>query len=289
MRAGSTFAIGALLLASWGFANGQQNNVGVTPHLPSGNATEPVMPKPPVDSKALDAEPEFEVATVKPSNPDDCCARTWGRNGRHFQTNNTNLRWLLLWAYGLNAKQVVGGPAWMDEQRFDVSGELDSTQIPTERQWRIALQKLLIDRFQIQLHHEKQEMAAYVVTVAKGGPKLTPSTGDHREKSTGFSGGVGQTMHGGGADVTVADFFAEIARLATDKPIVDQTGLTGIYDMQIAFTREDPNSLGVTQLPDTAAPNLFDAVQQQLGLKLVGEKAPVDVIVVDHAEPPGAN
>jgi uncharacterized protein (TIGR03435 family) len=74
-----------------------------------------------------------------------------------------------------------------------------------------------------------------------------------------------------------------------NRPIVDQTGLTGVYNIQIAFTREEPDALGMTELPDTAAPNLLEALPQQLGLKLEGAKLPVDVIVIDHAELPEAN
>jgi uncharacterized protein (TIGR03435 family) len=74
-----------------------------------------------------------------------------------------------------------------------------------------------------------------------------------------------------------------------DRPIVDRTGLTGVYNIQFAFTREDPNSLGMTQLPDNAAPNLITALDEQLGLKLEGVKAPVDVLAIDHVEPPSAN
>jgi uncharacterized protein (TIGR03435 family) len=106
--------------------------------------------------------PAFEVATIKPSDPAACCARTWNRNGRHFGTNNTNLRWLIRWAYGLNDKQIVGGPAWMDEDRFDVSGEIEGTGTPTDREWRVAVQNLLTERFQLQFHHEIREMPAYV-------------------------------------------------------------------------------------------------------------------------------
>lgn len=78
-------------------------------------------------------------------------------------------------------------------------------------------------------------------------------------------------------------------RILMDRPIVDETGLTGVYNIEIEFTREEPDQLGTTDLPDTAAPNLLEALQQQLGLKLERTKAPVDVIVIDHAEQPGEN
>jgi len=232
----------------------------------------------------------FEVATIKPSDPDACCARTFGRNGRHFQTTNTNLKYLIQWAWNLQAKQVAGGPPWMDETRYDLVGEMDGTGTPNDHQWKTAVQNLLIDRFLIKLHHEAREMPAFVLTVAKGGSKLTPGDGDTKaHMSMGFSGGVGETMRGRGENASIGDFIGELQRIVMDRPIVDRTGLTGAYNIQCEFTREDPNSLGMTQLPDNAAPNLITALDEQLGLKLKGVKAPVDVLVIDRAEKPSAN
>jgi uncharacterized protein (TIGR03435 family) len=185
---------------------------------------------------------------------------------------------------------VVGGPAWIDQDRFDIVGEIDGTQTPNDHQWKVAVQKLLMDRFQIQFHHESREMSAYALTIAKGGPKLAKGDGgpDHLQRM-GFSGGIGQTMQGTGVDATLGDFIGELQRIVLDRPIVDRTGLTGTFNIQITFTREDQQSLGMGQLPDSAAPNLLEALPQQLGLKLEGVKAPVDVLVIDHAERPSAN
>jgi uncharacterized protein (TIGR03435 family) len=232
-----------------------------------------------------ETSPEFEVATIKPSDPAACCARTFGQDGRRFSTTNTNLKWMLQWAYSLHPSQIVGGPAWIDEDRFNVTGVIEGTQEPTDRQWRVALQKLLMDRFRIQLHHESREMSAYAVVIARGGSKLKKSDGKYPPR-TGFGGAIGQTMYGGGQNVTIPQFFGEVQRLAVDRPILDHTGLAGTFDIALQFTREDIQSLGMTQLPDNAPPNLFDALQQQLGLKLEGIKAPVDVLVIDHAEKP---
>ena len=233
--------------------------------------------------------PAFEVATIKPSDPDACCARTFSRDGRHFATTNTNLRYLMQYAYNLQAKQITGGPAWIDVDRFNVVGVIDGAGEPTDRQWKVALQNLLTGRFHLQLHHDTAEMPAYALTIAKGGSKLTPGEGGPRQ-GMGFSGGVGQTMNGWGMNASIADFAGELQRIVLDRPIVDRTGLTGTFTIQIAFTREDPQSLGMgPPLPDNAAPTLFTAIQQQLGLKLEPTKAPVDILVIDHAEKPTAN
>lgn len=235
-------------------------------------------------------EPEFEVATIKPSDPANCCARTFGRNGRRFRTTNTNLKYLIQWAWNLNAKQVVGGPPWMDDTRFDVAGEIDGDGIPNDHQWKIAVQRLLIDRFQLQIHHEKREMPAFALVITKGGPKLTPGDGHvNLHQNMGFYGAPGKTMYGHGVNASIGDFIGELQRIVMNRPIVDETGLTGVYDIHFEFTREEPAALGMTQLPDAAAPNLLEALQQQLGLKLEGKKAPVDVIVIDHAQQPGEN
>jgi len=235
-------------------------------------------------------EPEFEVATIKPSDPAKCCARGWSMDGRRFFTINMNLKYLIQWAWGLQAKQVVGGPPWMDDARFDINGEIDGDGIPNQHQWKAAVQKLLIERFQLQIHHEKREMPAFALVIAKGGPKLTPGDGNVRaNQGMSFVGPPGQTMHGYGMNASISDFIGELQRIVMNRPIVDETGLTGVYNIQFAFTREDPDALGMAQLPDTAAPNLLVALQEQLGLKLQGTKTPVDVIVIDHAEPPGEN
>jgi uncharacterized protein (TIGR03435 family) len=96
-------------------------------------------------------------------------------------------------------------------------------------------------------------------------------------------------MHGSGQDVTLHDFIGEVQRIALDRPVVDRTGLTGTFDIKLEFTREEPGALGMMELPDNAAPNLITALQEQLGLKLEGMKAPVDILVIDRAEKPSDN
>jgi uncharacterized protein (TIGR03435 family) len=256
----------------------------------SPRAQIPQQPAIPIQAMVDNAGPSFEVATIKRSDPANCCARTWNFEGRKLSTNNTSLQWLIKWAYGLQDKQVVGGPEWMGVDRYDITGQAAETQTVTAKDARLLMQKLLADRFQLKFHHETREMSAYLLTVAHGGAKLTKSDPKvDTEPRLGFSGAVGETMHGFGRDVTLGEFMGEVQRVALDRPVVDRTGITGTYNFDFQFTREGLNSLGMTELPDNAAPNLLTALDQQLGLKLQAEKAPVDVIVIDHAEPPSAN
>jgi uncharacterized protein (TIGR03435 family) len=278
-----------VMIASIGLVMSGATVIGQNAGAPPTATQEMSAPPTPWSSPNGD-EPAFEVATIKPSDPANCCSRGFGYHDRRFSTRNTNLKYLIQWAWNLQAKQVAGGPPWMDSARFDVAGEIDGAGDPNGRQWKIAMQKLLIERFQLKLHHEKRDMPAFALTIAKGGPKLTPGDGNVKvHQSVGFVGAPGQTMHGFGVNASIGDFIGELQRIVMDRPIVDETGLTGVYNIQIEFTREEQGALGMTELPDKAAPNLLAALQQQLGLKLQGTKAPVDVIVIDHAEPPEAN
>ena len=93
-------------------------------------------------------------------------------------------------------------------------------------------------------------------------------------------------MWGYGTNASIADFIGEIQRIVLDRPVVDRTGLTGKYNIELSFTREDAQSLGLTELSDSAAPNLLTALQQQLGLKLEATRTQVDILVIDQAEKP---
>ena len=178
----------------------------------------------------------------------------------------------------------------MDVARFDIQGEIDGVGVPTDHQWRIAVQKLVIERFQLQFHHERREMPAFALVIARGGPKLKPGDGDVKAHQQMMLGGApGHTMWGLGVNASIDDFIGELQRVVVDRPIVDETGLTGVYNMRFTFTREEADALGMMELPDTVPPNLLNALPQEIGLNLKGTKASVDVVLIDHAEMPEAN
>jgi uncharacterized protein (TIGR03435 family) len=186
--------------------------------------------------KAAETAPQFEVATIKPSDPKNCCGYFWNVDGMRFRTGNTNLRWLIRFAYGLNDKQIVGEPAWADDDLYDVTGAFAGTKPPTDLQCRVALQTLITERFGLKLHHESREMSAYVLTAPRGPAKLTgsdPKKDSEQELIFTRTGESGKTMHGLGRDVSLHEFAAEIQRLTLNRPLVDRTGITGKFDLDL--------------------------------------------------------
>jgi uncharacterized protein (TIGR03435 family) len=233
---------------------------------------------------AKDADPDWEVATVKPSDPNDTNAG-FHLEGRHIFVERQTVEAMLLMGYGLQKKQIVGAPNWLETERWDVKGQPDVAGQPSLKQYQAMVQKVLAERFGFKSHTEKRELAVYAITQAKGGAKLAKSAGDPNGllDETGYGSGSGQEVmrmtNGSMGD------FALMLKFYMDRPVVDQTGLAGRYDFKLKWTVDE------TRAPTdgSAAPGIFTAVQEQLGLKLEPVKAPVDVLVIDHVERPSAN
>src|SRR5215831_18200116 len=128
------------------------------------------IPEPPPPPKMMDAsaKPEFEVATIKPSRPDERFTLLVNRSGM-MNTTATSLADLLKFAYDLHPRQIAGGPSWLESEKFDVSGKPDTPGMPTVNQMKMMMQKLLADRFALMFHREQKELSVYAITVAKGG------------------------------------------------------------------------------------------------------------------------
>ena len=247
-------------------------------------------PPPPPKLMAANADPSFDVATIKPNNSGATSMQGLIMNGRNFATRNSSLGDLIAFAYNVQMKQIAGGPEWMDSDRFDIAAVPDQEGVPSSRQLRTMMQKLLAERFKLKFHHEQRELPAYVLTVGKTGEKLTKT-----QFPDSALPGLGMRPGPGGVTLNVRsaaipEFTSFLQMIVLDRPVVDQTGLTGKYDFQCKFTPDDSQFNGhPPKLPpetDTteSSPNLFDAMQQQLGLKLSAEKTAVDVLVIDHVE-----
>jgi uncharacterized protein (TIGR03435 family) len=248
-------------------------------------------PPAPVLPMAANVLPAFEVATIKPSNP-DAPGKLFTVRGRQVLTINTTLNDLITFAYGLHARQITGGAAWLETDKYDVTGQPDAPGLPNTAQLRIMVQKLLAARFKLAFHRDKKELSVYALLVGNKGPMLTKSAGDPNGLPSLLFRGLGVLP---ARNATMADLASVMQAAVLDRPVVDQTGLTDRYDFTLTWTPDETQfaSMGVRVPPPTgdpsAAPGLFTAIQEQLGLKFESTKAPVDVIVVDHVERPSDN
>ena len=256
----------------------------------------PAPPPPPV-RMAANANPTFEVATIKPSDPGRP-GKLFTVRGRDVVTVNTTFNDLITMAYNIHLRQVTGGPSWLDSDKYDITGRPDVPGQPSVAQIKTMLQKLLTDRFQLQFHRDHKELSVYAITVAKTGLKIAKSQADPNSLPGLFFGGAGPA---GGVAFNVRNAtMAEVANIlqgsVLDKPVVDQTGLTEKYDFIVKFTPDAGQmaSFGAAGAPPPpsspdAPPDLFAAFQQQLGLRIETSKAPVEVLVIDKVEKPSAN
>lgn len=256
--------------------------------------TEWTIPKPPprLPAMAADANPSFEVATIKPSQPDRP-GKGFGVRGSHFNTINTTLSDLITFAYGIQQKQIVGAPSWVDTDKWDIEAQPDVPGAPNRNQVATMVEKLLADRFQLKFHKESKELSAYVLTVSKTGQKMTKSDSDAQLPGLFFTNLSPATLTVRNA--TMDDFSHLLQSAVLDRPVVDQTALTGKWNFLLKWTADESQfgGMGVkVPAPSDAAdapPPLFTAIQEQLGLKLDAGKAQVPVFVIDKAEKPSAN
>jgi uncharacterized protein (TIGR03435 family) len=227
-------------------------------------------------------DPSFEVATIKPIGPK---AEGYGfhLNGRHVFCNTQSVQSLIRFAYGVSEQQIVGGPEWTSRDFYDVDGVADASGQPSQKQMLAMYQKLLASRFQLSFHREKRELPVYAITMGKNGMKLAKTLDERNtHNETASQDKTGLTVHY--MNSSMEEFAASMQSLGDGRPVVDQTRLVGRYDFTLKWSRGDgPNS------DPNAAPELREAIQEQLGLKLEPVKAPVDVIVIDHVERPSAN
>ncbi len=255
-------------------------------------ATAWAIPEPPPTPRRMvsNANPEFEVATIKPSDPSRLGKGITVR-GSDVITTNTTLGDLIMIAYGLHPKQIVGAPSWLESDKFDITGRPDTPGQPNVEQIRIMMQKLLVGRFQLKFHWDKKELSVYALTAVKGGPKFSKSARDPNSLP-------GLSFRGpGNLIVTNAPMkvFANLLQSSVmDKPVVDRTGLSEKYDFILKWKPDQGQFLGLDGTPPPAPypdapPDLFTAIQQQLGLKLNSTKASADMIVIESVLKPSEN
>jgi uncharacterized protein (TIGR03435 family) len=245
----------------------------------------------------------FEVASIKPADPDVRGMRFHRTPGGGLSATGVTLKTLIEFTYDVRDFQISGGPRWLRTDRFDIVAKPDRPEVEpgdlnqaTDVQqrliwerWRLRLRALLAERFQLSVHSETEERPVYLLVLAKNGHKLRDSTEDRGiRRNLGEITGMGTTI----------EKFAVVLSGTLARPVLDRTGLTGKYDFKLEWTEESRGPMGKggpgemppdPNPPDPSGPSIFSAIQQQLGLKLESQKGPVEIIVIDRAEKPSAN
>lgn len=259
----------------------------------------------------------FEVATINPNNSGAAFADIRIQPGGRFAWVNITLKELMRSAYAQQAfenREIRGGPKWIDSDRFDIIAKTEENATIVDpdglpRPLFAMLRTLLEERFQLRTHNEKAERQGFALVVARPGrlgPKLHVVDVDCveiiRQQAAGTfrrdpdhappcSVGVppGQVR----ATAITMDALARVIGTRVGRPVVDRTGLSGNYDVELEFRPEistgGPVDQPITAPPDLDKPSIFAALEEQLGLRLESAKAIVDVLVIDRAERPTEN
>ena len=186
-----------------------------------------------------------------------------------FAVTNVTLEFLICLAYAVDDSQIADAPGWLTSQYYDVDAKPEEGVLLSYEEVRPRLQKLLAQRFKLQTHTQMHDVAGYALVVAKGGPKLKPST------SLAQTGGFMLPNRLWNENATMEMLSAMLAR-PVHRPVVDQTGIKGSFDINLNFAPE-----GAT---DSSLPSVFTALQEKLGLRLENRKVPQETLVIEHVE-----
>ena len=249
---------------------------------------------------------QFEVASLKPNKSAGNVTKLLFRGGGRFSATNASLKNLIGYAYKAQYFAISGGPAWIDDDRYDIEAEAEDSSA-THAQIEAMLQSLLADRFHLIVHRETRQVPVYAIVPAKKGKKPAssgegkcvapdpkapfppaPVPGEPVPVPCGRLYSWGPVISGG--RVTMPQLAESIANVM-GRPVIDKTGFTGKFDVHLEF-----NLVGTAYRPvnpdaptDTSRPTIFTALEDQLGLKLESQKGPAEILVVDHAEKPAGD
>jgi uncharacterized protein (TIGR03435 family) len=233
-----------------------------------------------VAASAQTARPAFEVATVKPSQannigPYGLHVRSVGpglRNGK-VTAENVTLTTLIGSAYGVPEFQIQG-PDWLGSERFDVNAKIPEGTPPDQAM--PMLRTLLEERFHLQTHREMAQMNVYALVVGKSGSKIKEFRAGEAVKPPNAPDGSMMMMVNGTLDKFAAQLSPRVGR-----PVVDKTGMAGTFMVFLTYSSGGGTSVDV---PSDSGPDIANAIQEQLGLKLEPQKGPVEILKVDRAE-----
>jgi uncharacterized protein (TIGR03435 family) len=181
-------------------------------------------------------------------------------------------------AFQLQDSQIAGGPSWLESDRYDIEAKTGRPEKIAPDQMPQLMQDLLGERFHLKFHRETREIPVYALTVARSGPRLKPAAeGETAGMNTHPGSKTSQTV----ATASTMDLLAKYVGNRVGRIVIDKTGLTGVYDFTLTWA---PDSAA-----DSTAPSLPTALQEQLGLRLESQRAPVEVLVIDSISRPSEN
>jgi uncharacterized protein (TIGR03435 family) len=236
----------------------------------------------------------FEVATVKPTGPEPGGRWIKMQSADRFEARNHAVRTLIAAAFDISPQAISGGPAWVVSAHWDIQAKTPGGIRPTLNEQMAMLRDLLRERFKLSFHREQRHMRIYALTVARGGPKLNESTAAPDTRPEGPPPLVfvlsPTVVRLPARYATLSELASVLQRSALERPVVDQTGLTGRYDFDLEFSPDERLWGGILKRPEnTDKPDLFKAIQEQIGLRLEATTGPVDTLVIDSVEQPSAN
>lgn len=234
----------------------------------------------------------YETASIHPSEPNQTGAHIGPGPGGGLTTRNTSVKDLITVGWSIPDYRIVGLPGWASSAHFDLTFTPDQQETAFTDGMKSAefeallqrqaqrIQAVLRDRFGLVLHTEEREMSVYSLTVAKGGPRLTPSSAPMSDRING-----GKSLIATG--FTMKSLAADLAEIL-GRPVNNETALDGTYDIKLNWT-DNAISNRPQQDDGLSGPSIFTAITEQLGLRLESKKGAVPVYVIDKVEQPSGN
>jgi uncharacterized protein (TIGR03435 family) len=231
----------------------------------------------------------FEVASIKLAKPGDAAGGIKAMpGGEEYIAQNAPVKLMIALMYKIPMRQISGGPDWLATDLYAIDAKADHSYNIDDL--HIMFQNLLADEFKLKFHKEIKEGNVYALTIDKSGLKMKENTGDQNFNIP-VTGNVAAGFTGERVNMQYLCWWLGQALQNSERPVVDQTGLTKNYDFKLTFIPELPPNVSPETIPAEILnrPTLFEALKQQLGLRLDPQKGPVEYYVIDHIERPAGN
>jgi uncharacterized protein (TIGR03435 family) len=259
----------------------------------------PLIAQQPAITNPQPALPTYDAVSIHPHNASNTNV-SFSFHPDSLSATNITLKELLDYAYQIREDLISGLPGWADSAHFDISARVSDPDHSildklTRDQMKAMLRPVLADRFQLKVHTEIRTLPVYDLVLTKDGPTFKQSPplpddpdhptppGKHRKTSWQLNNGDLTVTA-----ITMSDFAVTLAD-QINRTVIDKTGLTDAYDLKLKWTRDEDADKAADNGTTDRPPDIFTAIQEQLGLKLVPSKGPVTTLVVDHAEKPSPN